>query len=82
LEFRERIDTLRFQFNADTLDTEWSNFRDAYNSTALEVLGVQSCKRKEQITSQETKDLLEERHSLKQLQLTALNLLSLVADDL
>jgi len=44
LEFRERID--RFQSNADTLDTELSNFRECpYNYTALEVLGVQSCKK-------------------------------------
>ena len=74
LEFCAQIDMFCLQSNVKSLEMEWANFKDAYTTTALEVLGTQSCKRKDHIPSQKTRNLLEERRrSVKQLSPTALN---------
>ena len=64
---------LHLQTSAESLEMEWANFKDAYTTKALKVFGTQPCKRKDHITSQKTKDLLEERYSVKQIPLTTLN---------
>ena len=67
-QFCSQLEILRSQSNTDSLEEEWSNFKSAYNNTSIEVLGTQPRRRKEQITSKETKDLLKERRKVKQQQ--------------
>ena len=50
LKFCAQIDMRRLQSNVESLEVEWTNFKDAYATTALEVRGAQPFKRKDHIT--------------------------------